>query len=186
MILPIVAYGDKVLREICDDIDANYQDLKDLIKNMWDTMYNANGVGLAAPQINKDVRLFIVDSKAMYDEGEEHLGIKKVFINATILEESGEEWAFEEGCLSIPNVREDVLRKPNIKIEYYDEKFKKHVEDFDGMNARVIQHEYDHVEGILFTDHIKPLKKKLLHKILSDISRGFTNVKYKMRFPNKK
>lgn len=186
MILPIVAYGDKVLKEVCDDIDANFPALKDLIKNMWDTMYNANGVGLAAPQVGTDIRIFVVDSKAMYEEEEEHLGIKKVFINATMLEESGEEWAFEEGCLSIPNVREDVLRKPKIKIEYYDEKFVQHIEEYDGMNARVIQHEYDHIEGILFTDHIKPLKKKLLHRTLVDISRGYTKVKYKMRFPNKR
>ncbi len=186
MILPIVAYGDKVLKIVCEDIDANYPQLKELIKNMWDTMYNANGVGLAAPQVGLDIRLFVVDSRAMFDEGEESKGIKKVFINATMLEETGEDWAFEEGCLSIPSVREDVVRKSKIKIEFYDEQFNLHVEEYDGLNARVIQHEYDHIEGILFTDHIKPLKKKLLHKILSDISRGFTNAKYKMRFPNKK
>lgn len=186
MILPIVAYGDKILKTVCDDIDETYPQLKDLIKNMWDTMYHANGVGLAAPQINKDIRLFVVDSRAMYDDDEASSGIRQVFINATILEETGEEWVFEEGCLSIPNVREDVLRKPIVKIEYFDEKFQKHIEEYSGINARVIQHEYDHIEGILFTDHIKPLKRKLLHKILVDISRGYTNAKYKMKFPNKK
>lgn len=186
MILPIVAYGDKVLRTSCDDIEMNHNGLKELIDNMWDTMYNANGVGLAAPQIGEHIRLFIVDSKAMYDEGEEHKGIKKVFINATMLDEYDKEWTFEEGCLSIPNVREDVVRHSKIRIEYYDEKFKRHEEEFDSYNARVIQHEYDHIEGILFTDHIKPLKKKMLHKVLQDISKGFTKVKYKMRFPFKK
>jgi peptide deformylase len=185
MILPVVAYGDIILKKVAIDIDSKFPDLKNLIKNMWDTMYNASGVGLAAPQIGQDIRLFIVDSGPMFDEDEEKKGIKKVFINATILEEWGEEWSYEEGCLSIPGVREDVVRPANIRIEYWDENFKKHIEEFDDLNARVIQHEYDHIEGILFTDHLKPLKRKLLSKQLTNISKGFTNAKYKMKFPNK-
>lgn len=185
MILPVVAYGDIVLKKVSEDIDAKYPDLKVLIKNMWDTMYQASGVGLAAPQIGKDIRLFIVDSKAMFEEEEEHKGIKQVFINPQIVEEWGKEWAYEEGCLSIPGVREDVLRPSNIRIEYLDEHFKKHVVEYDDLNARVIQHELDHLEGILFTDHLKPLKRKLLAKQLSNISKGITNAKYKMRFPVK-
>lgn len=185
MILPIVAYGDIVLKKVAIDIDAKFPELKSLIKNMWDTMYNANGVGLAAPQIGQDIRLFVVDSEPMFDEDEDNLGIKKVFINATILEEWGEEWTYEEGCLSIPGIREDVVRPKNIRIEYWDENFKKHTAEFEGMNARVIQHEYDHIEGVLFTDHLKPLKRKLLSKQLTNISKGITNAKYKMKFPNK-
>lgn len=183
MILPIVAYGDKVLRVEAEDIDADYPELSTLIKNMWETMESANGVGLAAPQIGRAIRLFIVDSKPMFDEEDENRGIRKVFINAEILEESGKEWGYEEGCLSIPGVREEVFRKPKIKIAYLDEKFVEHVEEYDDMNARVIQHEYDHIEGILFTDHLKPLRKRLLQKQLNEISKGFAKVKYKMRFP---
>ena len=198
MVLPIVVYGDPVLRKKCVDIDKDYPNLEQFIKDMYETMYEANGVGLAAPQVNKAIRLFVVDASpfAEVDEDEEPEftaeemkqmnGFKKTFINAQLLEEVGEEWKFNEGCLSIPKIREDVLRKPKLTIEYYDEKFKKHTETYDGVIARVIQHEYDHIEGILFTDHIKPLKKKLLNKTLTDISRGYTNAKYKMRFPNKK
>jgi peptide deformylase len=185
MILPVVAYGDIVLKKVAIDIDQKFPDLKSLIKNMWDTMYNASGVGLAAPQIGQDIRLFIVDSAPMFDEDEENKGVKKVFINATIIEEWGEDFTYEEGCLSIPGIREEVVRPANIRIEYWDENFKKHIEEFDDLNARVIQHEYDHIEGILFTDHLKPLKRKLLSKQLTNISKGFTNAKYKMKFPNK-
>jgi len=185
MILAVVAYGDIVLKKVSTDIDAKYPDLKVITKNMWDTMYQASGVGLAAPQIGKDIRLFVVDSKAMYDEEEENKGIKQVFINPTIIEEWGEDWAYEEGCLSIPGVREDVVRKYNIRIEYLDENFVKHIKEYDDLNARVIQHEFDHIEGILFTDHLKPLKRKLLAKQLTNISKGITNAKYKMRFPAK-
>ena len=185
MILPVVAYGDIILKKVAIDIDSKFPDLKSLIKNMWDTMYNANGVGLAAPQVGQDIRLFIVDSEPMFDEDEDNKGVKKVFINATIIEEWGDEWTYEEGCLSIPGIREDVVRPANIRIEYWDENFKKHTEEFDGFNARVIQHEYDHIEGILFTDHLKPLKRKLLSKQLTNISKGITNAKYKMKFPVK-
>lgn len=183
MILPIVAYGDPVLRKKCDVIDKDYPKLDELISNMESTMEHASGVGLAAPQIGKAIRLFIIDSRLMMEEGEEHLGIKEVFINAKMIDESGDEWAFEEGCLSIPFIREDVYRKDKIKIEYYNQNFEKQVKEFDGLTARVIQHEYDHIEGILFVDYLKPLKKRLLQKKLKKISEGKLDVPYKMRYP---
>ncbi|KQB99175.1 peptide deformylase [Pedobacter sp. Hv1] len=179
MKLPIVAYGDPVLKKVCVDIDETYPDLQQLINNMWDTMYNASGVGLAAPQIGLAIRLFIVDTKA--DEEEEVF--KKVFINAQILEETGEAWAFNEGCLSIPEVREDVMRKPNILIRYYDEHWKLHEEKITGFAARVIQHEYDHIEGKLFTDKLSLLRKQMLKSKLDNISKGNVHTDYKMRFP---
>lgn len=184
MILSIVAYGDPVLKQVANDIDAEHPNLKQLIEDMENTMEKANGVGLAAPQIGLSIRLFIIDSTLMMDEGEEDKGIREVFINAEMIEETGTEWAFEEGCLSIPDIREDVYRKDTITIKYLDKDFKEHTKTFDGMTARVIQHEYDHIEGILFIDHLKPLKKKLLNKRLRRISEGKIDVKYRMRFPN--
>ncbi|MDA8980284.1 peptide deformylase [Chitinophagales bacterium] len=184
MILPIVAYGDPVLKQVANDIDAEYPNLKQLIEDMENTMEKASGVGLAAPQIGLSIRLFIIDSTLMMDEGEEDKGIREVFINAEMIEETGTDWAFEEGCLSIPDIREDVYRKDAITIKYLDKDFKEHTKTFDGMTARVIQHEYDHIEGILFIDHLKPLKKKLLNKRLRRISEGKIDVKYRMRFPN--
>lgn len=184
MILPIVAYGDPVLKQVANDIDAEYPNLKQLIEDMENTMEKASGVGLAAPQIGLSIRLFIIDSTLMMDEGEEDKGIREVFINAEMIEETGTEWAFEEGCLSIPDIREDVYRKDTITIKYLDKDFKEHTKTFDGMTARVIQHEYDHIEGILFIDHLKPLKKKLLNKRLRRISEGKIDAKYRMRFPN--
>ena len=194
MILPIVMYGDPVLRKVGEVVDKNYEGLEKLIKDMFDTMYNANGVGLAAPQIGKAIRLFIVDTKpfAESDDDEEDdeftpeerkqlIAFKKVFINAKIINEDGEEWKFSEGCLSIPKIREDVSRKPIIKIEYWDEHFKKHTETFDGLIARVIQHEYDHIEGKLFTDIISPFKRKLIAGKLTDISKGKISADYKTR-----
>lgn len=193
MVLPIVVYGDPVLRKKCVDIDKDYPGLDQLIKDMYETMYEANGVGLAAPQINKAIRLFVVDATpfAEVDEDEEPEftpeemkqmnGFKKTFINAQILEEVGEEWKFNEGCLSIPKIREDVLRKPKLTIEYYDENFKKHTETYDGVIARVIQHEYDHIEGVLFTDKINPFKRKLISGKLTDISKGKYRADYKTR-----
>lgn len=181
MILPIVAYGDPVLKRETVDIEVDYPQLSHLISDMWETMYNADGLGLAAPQIGKSIRLFIADTEQLKDG--EARGIKKVFINATLLKEEGKPWNFEEGCLSIPGVREEVLRKPKIDIEYLDENFEYHRETFEGLNARVIQHEYDHVEGILFTDHLKPLKKRLIKRKLVNISRGEVDVHYRMRFP---
>lgn len=188
MILPIVAYGDAVLKKKCENITKDYAQLDVLIKNMEQTMANAHGVGLAAPQIGLPIRLFIIDSRIMLEDDEEsnEKGVKETFINAIILEESGEEWAFEEGCLSIPEIREKVFRKPNITIQYTDSKWKEHTKTFSGLTARVIQHEYDHIEGVLFVDHIKPLKKQLLKKKLTNISEGKIHPDYKMRYPNKK
>ncbi|MCL6265280.1 peptide deformylase [Flagellimonas myxillae] len=191
MILPIVAYGDPVLRKVAKDIDSDYPKLTDLIANMWETMYNAHGVGLAAPQIGLPIRMFLVDTSPFADdedlgpeEQEALKGFKKVFINAKIEEETGEEWDFNEGCLSIPDIREDVKRKPQLRISYVDEDFKPQTEIYDGLLARVIQHEYDHIEGVLFTDKLSSLKKRLLKNRLDKISKGKINVDYKMRFPN--
>ncbi|MCL4158559.1 UNVERIFIED_CONTAM: hypothetical protein GTU68_031507 [Idotea baltica] len=179
MILPIVAFGDPVLKRIGKDITKDYLKLDELLANMYETMYAAFGVGLAAPQIGLPIRLFLVEQELLK-------GFKKTFINAKILEEEGDEWAFNEGCLSIPDVREDVFRKPEITIEYFDENFKKHTEKYDGLIARVIQHEYDHIEGVLFTDKLSSLKKRLIKGKLTNISKGKINVDYKMRFPNQK
>jgi peptide deformylase len=185
MTLPIVAYGDPVLRKKAADIDKDYPELDKLIEDMYETMQKSKGVGLAAPQINRSIRLFIVDSSKMYDEGEEEKGINEVFINAEMIEETGTEWKYEEGCLSIPNIREDVARRPVIKIRYWDKNWKKHERTFDDMNARVIQHEYDHIEGKLFIDHIKPLRRSLLKGRLEKISKGDVDVNYRMKFPKK-
>ncbi|PBQ31239.1 peptide deformylase [Sphingobacteriaceae bacterium] len=195
MVLPIVVYGDPVLRKVGVDIDKNYEGLDQLIKDMFETMYKAKGVGLAAPQIGKAIRLFIVDTHpfAEVDEDDEEddeftpeqrkelQAFKKVFINARILDEEGEEWKFSEGCLSIPKIREDVSRMPNIEIEYYDEKFKKHVEKYNGVIARVIQHEYDHIDGKLFTDKISPFKRKMISGKLNDIANGKISADYKTK-----
>lgn len=193
MILPIIAYGDPVLKKIGTDITKDYPKLEELIANMHETMYAAYGVGLAAPQIGLPIRLFLVDTSPFAEDEvftpEEQAVLKdfkRTFINARILEEEGDEWAFNEGCLSIPDVREDVFRKPDITIEYFDENFKKHIEKFDGLIARVIQHEYDHIEGILFTDKLSSLKKRLIKGKLANISKGKINIDYKMRFPNQK
>ncbi len=191
MIIPIVAYGDPVLRKVAKDIGKDYPELNTLISNMWDTMYSAHGVGLAAPQIGLPIRLFLVDTSPFADdeelneqEQEQLKDFKKVFINAKIEEENGTEWNFNEGCLSIPDIREDVKRKPEIKITYLDENFKSHTEVYDGLLARVIQHEYDHIQGVLFTDKLSSLKKRLLKSRLDKISKGKINVDYKMRFPD--
>ncbi len=193
MILPIVAYGDPVLRKVAEDIGADYPKLKELMTDMWQTMYQANGVGLAAPQIGLPIRLFVVDTTPFSDdedlsEAEQKMlnGFKRVFINAHIDQEVGEEWAFNEGCLSIPDVREDVKRKETITITYVDENFMEKTETYGGLLARVIQHEYDHVEGILFTDRLSPLKKRLIKGRLGNISKGNIKVDYRMRFPELK
>jgi len=193
MILPIVGYGDPVLRKECEEITSDYPQLKELINNMYDTMDHAYGVGLAAPQVGLAIRLFVVDTKPFSEDEdlpeEERAFLADfscTFINARIIKEEGEEWAFNEGCLSIPGVREDVYRKPNITIEYYDEDFKKQVKEFSGYAARVIQHEYDHIQGILFTDKISTLKKKLNAKRLNNIMEGKVYPDYKMKFINKK
>lgn len=193
MILPIVAYGDPVLRKVGEEIDANYPDLKELIANMKETMYNAQGVGLAAPQIGKAIRLFLIDASPFAEDDElseeEQASLKdfnRVFINAQIIEEEGNEWAFNEGCLSIPDVREDVFRQEKVTIEYQDEDFNTHQETLTGLAARVFQHEYDHIEGILFTDKLSPLKKRIIKKKLENISKGKINAGYRMRFPKLK
>lgn len=193
MILPIVGYGDPVLRKECEDITPDYPQLNELINDMFETMNNAYGVGLAAPQVSLPIRLFVIDTAPFGEDedlSEEERNFlskfKKVFINARILEEEGKEWAFNEGCLSIPGVREDVYRKPDITIEYYDENFNKHTDKYTGFAARVIQHEYDHIEGILFTDKLSSLKKKLNGKRLQNIMEGKVFPDYKMKFINKK
>ena len=189
MILPIVAYGTPVLKKKGTDITPEYPAFDQLLENMWETMYAANGVGLAAPQVGIGIRLFIVDASpfadddALTEEEQQQLtGFKKVFINPQI-EESGEEWAFNEGCLSIPDVREDVYRQEEIQIRYWDENFKEHQEVYTGLAARVIQHEYDHIEGVLFTDKLSPLKKRLIKGKLNNIAKGNIDVDYKMHFP---
>ena len=193
MILPIVGYGDPVLRKIGEDISKDYPNLDELIANMYQTMYNAMGIGLAAPQIGLAIRLFVIDTEPFSDsenlsETEKTLlkSFKRTFINAKMIVEEGEQWGFNEGCLSIPDVREDVFRHEKITIEYFDEQFVKKKETFDGLIARVIQHEYDHIEGILFTDLISSLKKQLIKKKLANIMDGKARPDYRMRFCNKK
>lgn len=182
MKLPIVAYGDPVLKKKATDIPQEYPALKELIDNMFETMYHANGVGLAAPQVGLSIRLFVVD---ITDRDEpDHKDFKKVFINPLILEESGEFWDFNEGCLSIPDVREDVKRQKNVLLSYYDENWQHHEESFTDMAARVIQHEYDHIEGKLFTDKLSPLRRAMIKSRLDAISRGAVKVSYRMKFPN--
>ena len=193
MILPIIAYGDPVLRKVSKEITKDYPKLDELIANMTETMKNAQGVGLAAPQIGKDVRLFLIDASPFAEsdelEEEEKLflqGFNRVFINAKIIEEEGEEWAFNEGCLSIPNINEDVFRNETIHIEYQDENFEKKEDTLSVIDDRIIQHEYDHIEGILFTDKLSSLKKRLLKKKLENISKGKVDIGYRMKFPNLK
>ena len=183
MFLPIIAYGSDVLRKKCIEINSDYPDLDILLENMWETMYDSSGVGLAAPQINRAIRIFLIDTEPFMEEGEEENSIKKVFINPTILEEEGEEWSFNEGCLSIPDIREEVIRKSIITIKYQDENFEWHTDTFDGLTARVIQHEYDHIEGKLFIDYISPLRKRMIKRKLENISKGKIEVGYRMKFP---
>lgn len=193
MILPIYGYGEAVLRKIGEEITPEYPNLKETIANMYDTMYHACGVGLAAPQVGLAIRLFIVDTTPFADsdevskeEAEQLKDFRRTFINATIVKEEGEIWGFNEGCLSIPDVREDVFRHEKITIEYFDENFEKKTEVFDGLIARVIQHEYDHIEGVLFTDHLSALRKKMIGKKLQNIMEGKARPDYKMKFANLK
>jgi len=193
MILPILAYGDTVLRKKGESISESYPELDKLIENMYETMYAASGIGLAAPQIGLPIRLFLVDATPFAEdedltpkEQEQFKDFKHIFINAQIIEEEGDEWVFNEGCLSIPDIREDVFRKPVIRMQYQDENFETHIKTFDGIIARIIQHEYDHIEGILFTDKLSPLKKRLIKGKLANISKGKINVDYRMRFPDQK
>ena len=181
MIFPIVLYGDPVLKRKAKDIVQGDETVKEFVESMYETMYAAQGVGLAAPQVGQSIRLFVVDTTPM-EENEED-GLRKAFINPTMIEELGEEWPFEEGCLSIPGIRADVMRKPTIKIKYFDEDWNEHEETFEGMSARVIQHEYDHIEGVLFTDYLTPFKKRLLKGKLANISKGKTDAEYRVKVP---
>jgi len=183
MILPIFAYGSPVLKQKAAEIKPEHQNLNELIQNMFETMYQAHGVGLAAPQVGESLRLFVVDASPFADEEPELDGYKNVFINAQMLDEQGEKWKFNEGCLSIPTIREDVERKPNIRIRYFDQEFNQREEEFSGLLARIIQHEYDHIEGILFTDRISQLRKTLIRSKLQHISRGNVKVDYRMKYP---
>lgn len=190
MILPIVAYGAPVLRKVCADISPDYPNLARLVEDMWETMYASNGVGLAAPQVNRDIRLFVVDSSQIFKNQEEEdkgkyadePGVKQVFINAHITELDGNDWTYNEGCLSIPKIREDVIRPEEVEIEYLDENFERRTQKFVGITARVVQHEYDHIEGKLFIDYLKPLRKKMLRGKLNDISKGKLKMDYKMMY----
>lgn len=186
MIYPILAYGDNILRKEAEDFPQDSKDLTELVENMFETMYHANGVGLAAPQIGLSHRIFVIDSTQMGDDDQKTSGVKRAFINPEILDEYGNEWTFEEGCLSIPDIHGDVLRPEKLTIHYYDELWNKHEEEFDELTARVIQHEYDHLDGVLFTDYIKGLKKQMLRAKLLNISKGNVDVKYRMKFPQKK
>jgi peptide deformylase len=189
--LPIVAYGHPVLRKVCTDIFPDHPGLEKLIADMWETMYLSNGVGLAAPQVNKDIRLFVVDSHRIFEgmddkelaEYPDVPGIKQVFINAHIVELNGNAWPYNEGCLSIPKIREDIMRPESVTIKFLDEEFNSHIKTFHGITARVIQHEYDHIEGKLFIDYLTPLKRKLMKGKLNDITKGNVTVDYKMLFP---
>jgi len=191
MILPVVAYGHPVLRKVCDDITPDYPGLEKLIADMWDTVYNSNGVGLAAPQINKPVRLFVIDTVQIVEDFDDEdkkkyageVPVKQVFINAYKIEETGEMWPYNEGCLSIPKVREDIQRNRVVRLRYMDENFEEKEGTFHGITARVIQHEYDHIEGKLFIDYLSPLKKRLIKKKLDDISAGKVKIDYRMIFP---
>ena len=186
MTYPIVAYGHPNLRKIAVEIDKDYPELDTLIESMYESMYQSNGVGLAAPQINKSIRLFVIDATPFSEEAQVEIEFKEVFINAHIVEESGEKWAFNEGCLSVPGINEDVMRHPKLRIQYYDGNWEYHDEVFEGVLARVIQHEYDHLEGKLFVDHLSGLRKTMLKGKLADIAKGKTNADYRMIFPKLK
>ena len=182
MLLPIYAYGHPVLRKKADEIAADYPELSQFIANMWETMYHAEGVGLAAPQVGRAIRLFIIDTLQLEEKGKDVVGFKKVFINAQKVEEKGKIWAYEEGCLSIPDIRGDVDRLDTLTLRYMDENFVEYTETFNGINARVIQHEYDHTEGILFLEYLKPVKKAMIRGRLENIRKGKVKVEYKMKF----
>ena len=184
MLLSVYAYGQPVLKKVGKAIDADYPDLEKLIKDMWETMYHANGVGLAAPQIGRSIRLFVVDTVQMMEEGREAEGIKMVFINAEKIEETGDEWTYEEGCLSIPDIRGEVERPATIKLRWVNEKFEPQEATFTGLNARVIQHEYDHTDGKLFTEYLKPIKKRMIRRKLEIIKEGKARADYKLKFVN--
>lgn len=186
MILPVVAYGHPALKKVAEYIAPDYPDLGQFMANMWETMYVSDGVGLAAPQVNRSIRIFVIDASAFAEKYPDSANFKKAFLNAHIYKEEGDEFSFNEGCLSFPGLREDIMRKPIIHIRYMDENFVEHDERFDGVIARVIQHEYDHIEGFVFVDRVTSLKKILLKRRLSDISKGNVEVAYRMLFPQQK
>jgi peptide deformylase len=186
MILPVFVYGSPVLRKIAVDIDKDYKGLDSFISDLWETMYHADGVGLAAPQLGKSIRMFIIDASPFEEDDPSLKDFKKIFINARILDREGEEWAFTEGCISIPNIREEVIRPSKVHIQYYDDNWQFHDEYFEGIAARIIQHEYDHLDGILFVDLISPLKRRLLKAKLSAITKGKVDIKYKIKAPKPK
>lgn len=186
MILPITAYGHPVLKKVAKDIDKDYPNLDKLIEDMYETMYETNGVGLAAPQINKSIRLFVIDAEPFQEDYPDDNIFKSVFINAQILEEEGEEWGFEEGCLSVPDLHETVMRQPKIKIRYYDAQWQLHEKWIEGIMARVIQHEYDHIEGKLFVERIAPMRKMMIDRKLKKIQKGDISLRYRMIFAPKK
>jgi peptide deformylase len=183
MIYPVTVFGDPILRKKAEPVTSEFQDLKGFLQNMFDTMYNSDGVGLAAPQVGKAIRIFVIDSDI--DDEDELPGIKKAFINPEILEKTGDEWIMNEGCLSLPEIREDVLRPETIKIKYFDEEFNEHIETYSGFTSRVIQHEYDHLEGVMFVDYLNPLRKRILKGKLSAISKGKVIPKYRIKVPGK-
>jgi peptide deformylase len=182
---PVTVYGDTLLRKTAKDIEKDDPKLKEIIENMWETMYYSDGVGLAAPQVGMSIRLFVIDASSGADEEPELEGFKKVFINPEIIETTGEEWVMNEGCLSLPEIREDVSRPDEVTIHYFDENFVEHEETYRGFAGRVIQHEYDHLEGKLFIDYLSPLRKRLLKSRLLDISKGKVNTHYRIKVPSK-
>ncbi len=186
MIVPVYGYGNAILREISKDIKSDYPKLNELIANMWETLENADGVGLAAPQVGSSIRLFLIDAELLSDEHPELKGFKKVFINARIVKREGDLWVYNEGCLSLPGIREDVSRKPKITIKYVDENFVAHEEVFDGIKARIFQHEYDHLDGILIPDRISQIRRTLIKRKLNNIITGNVKVNYKMKFAKTK
>jgi peptide deformylase len=186
MVYPIIVYGDPILRKRSKEIEKDSLDMKAFVQDMFDTMYAAHGIGLAAPQIGKGIRLFVVDGTTLEDEEEDMTGFKKVFINPSIIEEDGEKWEFEEGCLSIPNIRENVTRQEKVRIRYLDENWNQKEEEYDGLKARIIQHEFDHLEGKMFIDYLSPLKKRMLKGKLTDISKGDVETQYRILAPLRK
>ncbi len=182
MIRPVYAYGTKILKRKAKEVELGHEGLSELIADMWETMYNAQGVGLAAPQVGESLRIFVMDTTQLVKEGEDKEGLKSVFINPKIIEEEGDWWSYEEGCLSIPEIRGDVDRLPVITLQYQDEEFQQHLQTFTDIEARVIQHEYDHLEGILFTELLKPVRRKRIRRRLENIKRGRVEVEYPMRF----
>ncbi len=186
MIYPVTVYGDPILRKIAKPIEQDFENLNEFLENMWETMYHSDGVGLAAPQIGKSICVFVIDASTAAEEEPELADFKKVFINPQILELNGEEWTMNEGCLSLPEIREDISRPEKVKIKYLDENFEEHIEEYGGFAARVIQHEYDHLEGKMFIDYLTPLKKRLLKSKLVAISKGKIETSYRIRIPGKK